>query len=226
MRFSVSYPFSNIEFSGDVTFDEDDALGKARDSPVPASTGRRDDTMDVHAEPYILEPNLPDEPMTPLDPLDPSPCDSSSSRKRPLWLRDTLQDTKKPSALKGTFRESKKPCRYQGYVALMSNIIQSEPGCYEEAVKEQVWRDAMTEEYQSIMKNVVCQVVSRPEGKSIVTSKWILKIKHVADGSIENFKARFMARGFSQKEGEDYDVIFALVAQYTTIRSIIVVVAN
>jgi hypothetical protein len=48
-------------------------------------------------------------------------------------------------------------------------------------------------------------VVPRPQGKSIVTSKWIYKIKHVADGSVEKFKARFVARGFSQREGIDYD---------------------
>ena len=55
----------------------------------------------------------------------------------------------------------------------------------------------MIEEYQSIMKNDVWDVVLRLEGKSIVTSKWIYKIKHAADGSIEKYKARFVARGFS-----------------------------
>jgi hypothetical protein len=56
----------------------------------------------------------------------------------------------------------------------------------------------MMEEYQSIMKNDVWEVVLRPEGKSVVTSMWIYKIKHAADGSIEKYKARFVARGFSQ----------------------------
>ena len=50
------------------------------------------------------------------------------------------------------------------------------------------WKDAMIEEYQSIMKNDVWDVVPRPEGKSVVTSKWIYKIKHAADGSIENIR--------------------------------------
>jgi hypothetical protein len=66
----------------------------------------------------------------------------------------------------------------------------------------------------------VWEVVPRSEAKSVVTSKWIYKIKHVADGSIEKYKARFVARGFSQKEGEDYDETFAPVAKYTSIRSI------
>ena len=69
------------------------------------------------------------------------------------------------------------------------------------------------EEYQSIMKNDVWEVILRPEGNSIVTFKWIYKIKHVADGIIEKYKARFVARGFSQKEGEDYDEAFAPVAR-------------
>ena len=55
----------------------------------------------------------------------------------------------------------------------------------------------MIEEYQLIMKNDVWDVVPIPEGNSIVTSKWIYKFKHAADGRIEKYKARFMARGFS-----------------------------
>ena len=58
----------------------------------------------------------------------------------------------------------------------------------------------MIKEYQSIMKNDVWDVVPRPKGNSIVTSKWIYKIKHAADGSIEKYKAIFVACGFSQKE--------------------------
>ena len=63
----------------------------------------------------------------------------------------------------------------------------------------------MIEEYQSIMKNDVWDVVPRPKGKSVVTSKWIYKIKHAIDGIIEEYKAIFVARGFSQKEGIAYE---------------------
>ena len=62
----------------------------------------------------------------------------------------------------------------------------------------------MTEEYQTIMKNDVWDIVPKPEGKSIVSSKWIYKIKHATDGSIEKYKSRFMARGFYKKEGINY----------------------
>ena len=79
----------------------------------------------------------------------------------------------------------------------------------------------MIEEYQSIMKTDVWDFVPRTEGKSVVTSKWIYKIKHAADGTIEKYKARFMARGFSQKEGIDYEENFAPVARCTSIRLVL-----
>ena len=62
------------------------------------------------------------------------------------------------------------------------------------------------------MKNDVWDIVSRPEGKSVVTSKWSFKIKQVVDKSIEKYKARFVAHGFCQREGVDYDEIFAPVS--------------
>ena len=71
------------------------------------------------------------------------------------------------------------------------------------------------------MKNDVWEVVPRPTRKSVVTSRWLYKIKHAGDGSIEKFKAKFVARGFTQKECIDYDETFASVAKYTTIRTII-----
>ena len=139
-----------------------------------------------------------------MDPIDPPPGDPSTSGKRPLWLKDTLEDVERHIAPKGTFRESKKPNRYQGYLVAMSTIVQSEPCTFEEVVKHQVLKDAMNEEYESIMKNGVWDVVPRPKDKFVVTSKWLYKIKHGVDGSVKKFKARFVARGFSQKEGVDY----------------------
>jgi hypothetical protein len=84
----------------------------------------------------------------------------------------------------------------------------------------------MTEEYQSIMKNEVWEIVPRPKNKYVVSFRWLFKIKHAADGSIEKYKARFFARGFSQKEGIDYEETFTPVARYTSIRTIITLAAK
>jgi len=81
----------------------------------------------------------------------------------------------------------------------MGTIIQ-----VEEDAKEQVWKDAMAKEYESIMKNEVWDVIPRRKGKSVMTSKWLYKIKHGVDVRIEKYNTRFMARGFSEKEGAKY----------------------
>jgi hypothetical protein len=125
------------------------------------------------------------------------------------------------AAPKGTFREMKRPHRFGGYVALMSNISDAGPSSFEEADKLKVWKDAMLEEYRSIIKNNVWDIVPRPKEKSMVSSKWIYKIKHAVDGSVEKFKEIFVARGFTQKEGIDYEENFSPVARYTSIQTII-----
>ena len=79
----------------------------------------------------------------------------------------------------------------------MRNISDSNTSSYEEGTDKQVWKDTMTEEYHSIMKNDVWDIIPRPKRKSVVTSKWIYKIKHVADGSVETYKSRFVSHGFS-----------------------------
>ena len=68
-------------------------------------------------------------------------------------------------------RESKPPKRFCSYIVMVSNIRESEPSTFEEATGRQVWRDVMMEEYNSIMKNDVWEVVPRTKGKSVVTSR-------------------------------------------------------
>jgi hypothetical protein len=130
-----------------------------------------------------------------------------AKRKRG-WLKETMQEAEKIDAPKGTSRESKRLHRFEGYVALMSNISYAESSSFEEADKSQVWKDAMLEDYMSILKNNVWDIVPRPKDKSMVSSKWIYKIKHAVYGSVEKFKERFIARGFTHKEGIDYDETF------------------
>ena len=55
----------------------------------------------------------------------------------------------------------------------------------------------MMDENHSIMKNDVSEIVPRPEGKSVVTSQWLYKLKHATDWSVEKYKARFVVRWFS-----------------------------
>jgi hypothetical protein len=106
----------------------------------------------------------------------------------------------------------------------MCNLLDEEPTCFEEAIQKKEWADAMIAEYQSITKNDVWEIV--PKSKDVVSSKWLFKIKHAANGSIEKYKAIFFAHGFSQKEGINYEETFTPMARYTSIRTIIALTAK
>ena len=84
------------------------------------------------------------------------------------------------------------PDRYQALVAQVG-----EPSSFQEAAQHQVWVDAMVEEYSSIMTNEVWEVVPRPQDRLVVGSRWIYKIKYAANGNIEKFKARFVAKWYA-----------------------------
>jgi hypothetical protein len=145
---------------------------------------------------------------------------------KPAWARELFQDGEKYGVPQGTTKQVKRPKPFSNYMALMCDLLEEEPTFFEEAILRKEWADAMTKEYQSIMKNEVWEIVPRPKNKDVVPSRWLFKIKHAIDGSIEKYKARFVACDFSQKEGIDYEETFSPMARYTSIRTIISLVAK
>ena len=55
----------------------------------------------------------------------------------------------------------------------------------------------------------------------MVGSRWIYKVKYATYGSVEEYKTRFVAQGFSEVDGIDYEETFAPVVRYSSIRSIL-----
>jgi hypothetical protein len=166
-----------------VTFDEDEPLRRLRESHKDENREEKEAPRDA-----IMVDSTPEKPI-------PKEQNEMVESERPAWLQYTLQEAEGYAAPKGSFKESKRPHKFSNYAVLMSKIIDSELSTFKEAIEKQEWKDAMMEEYQSIMKNDVWEVVPRPEGKLVVTSKCIYKIKHVANDSIEKYKERFVARG-------------------------------
>ena len=118
-----------------------------------------------------------------------------SGKKKPKWLRETLKEAKDFGMPKELVRTIVMPDRLG--MTLVASLRDSEPSTFEEASQHHVWRDAMMEEYHSIMKNDVWEIVSRLEGKSVVTSRWLYKVKHGANGSLDKYKAWFVSQGLS-----------------------------
>jgi hypothetical protein len=87
------------------------------------------------------------------------------------------------------------------------------------------WECAMQEEYDSLMTNNTWTLVPLPVDRKPVSCKWVFKIKQGANGEVERYKARLVARGFTQTYGVDYNETFAPVAKFTSIRCILALVA-
>jgi hypothetical protein len=146
---------------------------------------------------------------------DSPPHEATSEKRKPKWIQDTLKEARGSMGNpRNVVKESKPPERFCSYLSMVSNINDSEISTFEEEADQRVWKDSMVEEYNSNMKNDVWDVFPRLEGNSVVTSRWLYKIKHVADGSIDKYKDRFVVGGFSQVEGVCYDETFALIARY------------
>ena len=89
----------------------------------------------------------------------------------------------------------------------------SDPHNYKQAMKgddSERWRDAANAEYNTLLQNRTWGLVDLPPGEKAIGSGWVFKVKHNADGSIERYKARVVAKGYSQRPGVDYHEVHDL----------------
>jgi hypothetical protein len=77
----------------------------------------------------------------------------------------------------------------------------------------------MEEEFAALIANNTWDLVPRPVGSNVITSKWIFKHKFNFDGSLEWYKARWVLRDFTQQPDVDYDENFSPVVKPATVRT-------
>ena len=79
------------------------------------------------------------------------------------------------------------------------------------------WLKAAQDEIQSLVENGTFELVRLPPGRKAIGSRWVFRVKRNADGSIEWYKGRLVAKGFSQRPGFDYNETFAPTPKWALI---------
>ena len=128
------------------------------------------------------------------------------------------------SIVRRSERISSQPARFSDEYASYLSVDESDPVNRVEALqssKAHEWEKAMKKEYESLLKNNMWRIVLRPENKKVVDSRWVFKTKRDEYGNIAKYKARFVARGFTQVPGEDFGEIFSPVVAKNSLRILI-----
>lgn len=104
------------------------------------------------------------------------------------------------------------------YIPINSNDAMSCP-------ESKLWKEAIQEEYKSLMENKTWDIVPLPQGRKAIESKWILDYKPGHKGVNARYKARLVACGYDQLYGVDYLVTYSPVVKHYSIRLVLAIVA-
>ncbi|RVW12310.1 Retrovirus-related Pol polyprotein from transposon TNT 1-94 [Vitis vinifera] len=160
------------------------------------------------------EPGLGSAPIVPAQDLD---------LDLPIALRKgTRACTKHPIAKYISY--SNLSNNYRAFTTNISKLVI--PRNIQEALDEPGWKLAMFEEMNALKKNGTWEVVDLPREKKSYRCKWVFTIKSKVDGSVERYKAKLVAKGFTQTYRIDYQETFTPVAKINSIRVLLSLVVN
>jgi len=158
-----------------------------------------------------------------------------ASQKLPLQinLKDE-EDSEEQELRRNPAREKRTPARYRANLAIEGSNPRGsgehpEPQTYQEAIsgeENEFWQKSMDEEMRSLLANGTWELVERPEGIKPIPMKWVYKVKRDAQGNVERYKSRLVAKGFLHKQGVDFEEVYAPVSKHTTLRALLAIVAQ
>ena len=102
-------------------------------------------------------------------------------------------------------------------------IVVNVPNNYQEvisSIQSEQWKEAMNDGMEALKENNTYTVTNLPKGKETIGSKWVYSVK-MGSNNEQRYKARLVARGFSQKEGLDYYEKFSPTAKITSTRMLL-----
>jgi hypothetical protein len=168
----------------------------------------------VNGAPVILEPEVPNAVI-------------DEEEEQPHYLENDVLNQENIRRSQRV-RKSAIPDDYEIYTSEEIHM-EGDPTSYEEAMRSphsSKWREAMEDEMRSMSANQVWKLEEIPKGAKTVGCKWVYKIKRDSKGNIDRFKTRLVTKGFTQREGIDYNETFSPVSSMDSFRIIIALVAH
>nr|GEV50655.1 hypothetical protein [Tanacetum cinerariifolium] len=135
----------------------------------------------------------------------------------PTNTKSVSNESTKDHPLHKIIGDLKSSVRTRGQLANSCLLSSIEPANVAEALKDADWVSAMQDELDQFARLKVWRLFPRPEGKTIIKTKWIFKNKKYESSLVIQNKARLVAVGYYQQEGIDYDVMFAPLARIEAI---------
>lgn len=142
-----------------------------------------------------------------------------------VWCSDEQIEVALPESLVRRSERIPKPKIWNDFVTYVATArLNDDPQSIEDALSRpdaHLWKHAISEEYNSILRNDTWELVDLPAGRKAIANKWVFKTKRNAAGEIIRHKARLVVKGFSQRKGIDYQETFSPVVRYDSIRYLI-----
>lgn len=223
-----------VVVSRDVKFDE---LGVSENAPKEDNDLLPDDIIevdDIHQSPSSSK-QLSD---TDDEQPEPSTNVESEDSSKEVDVNEASNDPKNTSenstdqlqTLRRSSRTRRAPGSWSKSTALTSAEIHRDPDSYKEATSSaeaQKWEQGMPSEYDSLVEHETWVLEPRPLGQNVVSNRWVFVTKDEVNEQGEDYKrykARLVARGFSQVEGVDYNETYAPVVKFTSVRILMAIV--
>ena len=90
-----------------------------------------------------------------------------------------------------------------------------------------MWKDAMIEKRSSLYKNNTCKLLELPKGKKVIGCQWVfVKKKRSSYGDTVPYKAKLVAKGYTQQEGIGCNEVFSPVVKHSSIKILLALVAQ
>lgn len=143
---------------------------------------------------------------------------SEAIPEQTIIRRYPQRNRKKPTHLQD-FETEETEDKLQMSVDRCYKVVCDVPQTYKEAItslNSKQWKEAMREEMQSLKESETFVLTQLPQNKK-TRGKWVFKLKNEIYGS-EKYKARYVAKCYSQKQGIDYEETFSPTADMTSVR--------